>query len=219
MTGKIKLNAASGGGSVSFQAPSSTGNDRIITLPTTADGTVLTTTNPKAGNVIQVVNTGVTSTSSLSLSSATTWYTVSSLDTVITTSGTNSKILINAQFFGEADTADYVVNFKIVRVIGGTESDITNGVGATASNRWCINQIMHVGYYDNNQSSTPIQNVFAGLLDSPSQSSGTAITYRLKVAINEVSSKTLYVNRSVSDTDASANERGISYMTLMEVAV
>ena len=47
MTGKIKLNAASGGGSVSFQAPSSTGDDRIITLPTTADGTVLTTTKPK----------------------------------------------------------------------------------------------------------------------------------------------------------------------------
>lgn len=56
MTGKIKLNATSGGGSVSFQAPSSTGDDRIITLPTTADGTVLTTTNPATGNVVQTVN-------------------------------------------------------------------------------------------------------------------------------------------------------------------
>ena len=56
MTGKIKLNAASGGGSVSFQAPSSTGDDRVITLPTTADGTVLTTTNPNGqGSIIQVV--------------------------------------------------------------------------------------------------------------------------------------------------------------------
>ena len=54
MTGKIKLNATSGGGSVSFQAPSSTGDDRIITLPTTADGTVLTTTNPKAGNIFKL---------------------------------------------------------------------------------------------------------------------------------------------------------------------
>ena len=218
MTGKIKLNAASGGGSVSFQAPSSTGDDRIITLPTSADGTVLTTTNPKAGNIIQVVNTGVTSTSSVSLSSATTWYTVSSLDTVITTSGANSKILINAQIFGEADTADYVIAFKIVKVIGGTESDITNGVGATASNRFCTNQVMHVGYYDNDQSSTPIQNVFAGLLDSPSQSSGTAITYRLKIALSEGSSKTYYINKSVTDSDANNHERGISYMTLMEVA-
>ena len=171
-----------------------------------------------AGSIIQVVNTGVTSTSTLSLSSATTWYTVSSLDTVITTSSANSKILINAQIFGEANTADYVVNFKIVKVIGGTESDITNGVGATASNRWCINQVMHVGWYDNDQSSTPIQNVFAGLLDSPSQSAGTAITYRLKAALSEGSSKTLYINRSVTDNDNSTMERGISYITLMEVA-
>ena len=210
----------SGGNSVIIAAPASNpASDRTLTLPSNADGTVLTTTNPKAGNIIQVVNTGVTSTSSVSLSSATTWYTVSSLDTVITTSGANSKILINAQIFGEADTADYVIAFKIVKVIGGTESDITNGVGATASNRFCTNQVMHVGYYDNDQSSTPIQNVFAGLLDSPSQSSGTAITYRLKIALSEGSSKTYYINRSVSDTDANNHERGISYITLMEVAV
>ena len=38
------------------------------------------------------------------------------------------KFLINAQIFGEADTADYVISFKIVKVIGGTESDITNGL-------------------------------------------------------------------------------------------
>ena len=39
---KIKLNAASGGGSVSLQAPSSTSNDRVMTLPDSANGTVLT---------------------------------------------------------------------------------------------------------------------------------------------------------------------------------
>jgi len=33
MSGKIKLNAASGGGSVSLQAPSSSSNNRVITLP------------------------------------------------------------------------------------------------------------------------------------------------------------------------------------------
>ena len=53
MTAKIKLNAASGGGSVSLQAPSSSSNDRVMTLPDSADGTILTTTNPKAGNIIQ----------------------------------------------------------------------------------------------------------------------------------------------------------------------
>jgi len=42
MTAKIKLNAASGGGSVSIQAPSSSSNNRVITLPDIADGTLVT---------------------------------------------------------------------------------------------------------------------------------------------------------------------------------
>ena len=42
MTAKIKLNSASGGGSVSLQAPSSSSNNRVISLPDIADGTLLT---------------------------------------------------------------------------------------------------------------------------------------------------------------------------------
>ena len=42
MTGKIKLNAASGGGSFSLQAPSSSSNDRVFTLPDVADATMAT---------------------------------------------------------------------------------------------------------------------------------------------------------------------------------
>ena len=212
----IKL-VGSSSGSVSIAAPATTsgGANRTLTLPD-INSTIDTT--GRAGNILQVVNTGVTSTSSLNLTSISTWYTISSLDTTITTSGANSKILINAQIYGEADTADYVVCFKIVKVIGGTESDITNGIGDAASNRSRINQVKNIGYYDNDQSSTPSTNVFAGLLDSPSQSANTAITYRLKVMIDEGSSKVFYVNRPVTDGDEASMERGISYMTLMEVA-
>jgi len=42
MTAKIKLNAASGGGSVSIQAPSSSSNNRVFTLPDIADATLST---------------------------------------------------------------------------------------------------------------------------------------------------------------------------------
>ena len=42
MTAKIKLNAASGGGSVSLQAPSSSSNNRDISLPDIAEGTLIT---------------------------------------------------------------------------------------------------------------------------------------------------------------------------------
>jgi hypothetical protein len=44
MTAKIKLNAASGGGSFSLQAPSSSANNRVFTLPDSADATILTST-------------------------------------------------------------------------------------------------------------------------------------------------------------------------------
>jgi hypothetical protein len=43
MTAKIKLNAASGGGSFSLQAPSSSANNRVLTLPDAADGIVAQT--------------------------------------------------------------------------------------------------------------------------------------------------------------------------------
>ena len=42
MTAKIKLNAASGGGSFSLQAPSSSSNNRVFTLPDIADATLST---------------------------------------------------------------------------------------------------------------------------------------------------------------------------------
>jgi len=42
MTAKIKLNAASGGGSFSLQAPSSSANNRVFTLPDSADATMAT---------------------------------------------------------------------------------------------------------------------------------------------------------------------------------
>ena len=42
MTAKIKLNSASGGGSFSLQAPSSSSNNRVFTLPDIADATMAT---------------------------------------------------------------------------------------------------------------------------------------------------------------------------------
>ena len=51
MTAKIKLNAASGGGSISIQAPSSSSNNRVISLPDIADGTLLTSQSSISGTI------------------------------------------------------------------------------------------------------------------------------------------------------------------------
>ena len=56
----IKLTADSGGGTFEVKAPASSGNTRVLTLPDTTNGTVLTTTSSdadryKAGEIVQMV--------------------------------------------------------------------------------------------------------------------------------------------------------------------
>ena len=70
MSGKIKLNSASGGGSVSIQAPSSESNNRTLTLPSDADGTIVSkdTTNNLAN--IASINGGALGTKSLIINGA-----------------------------------------------------------------------------------------------------------------------------------------------------
>ena len=89
----------SGGNSVIIAAPSSNpASDRTITLPTTADGTVLTTTNPKSGNIIQVVQSfkGDTFTTTSS-----TFVDVTGLSVSITPSSSSNKILVSVNICGQ----------------------------------------------------------------------------------------------------------------------
>tara|TARA_R100001480_G_scaffold111053_1_gene112179 strand:- start:233 stop:814 length:582 start_codon:yes stop_codon:yes gene_type:complete len=87
---QIKLKH-SGGNSVIIAAPDSNpASDRTLKLPSNADGTVLTTTNPKAGNIIQVVSAVATST----VSSADVGPVDTGLSGSITPSATSSKILV-----------------------------------------------------------------------------------------------------------------------------
>ena len=56
----VKLSPDSGGGSFEVKAPSSSANTRILTLPDTTNGTILTTTSSdadryKAGEIVQVI--------------------------------------------------------------------------------------------------------------------------------------------------------------------
>ena len=91
MTAKIKLNAASGGGSFSLQAPSSSSNDRVITLPDVADGTLLTTQSSGLGKILQVVSTEKTDTFT---SDSTSYVDLTGITASITPSASSSKILV-----------------------------------------------------------------------------------------------------------------------------
>ena len=104
MTAKIKLNAASGGGSISIQAPSSSSNNRVISLAAIADGTLLTSQSSidstklspaiAAGKILQFkyaqANSGNFSTSSQDGNGAD----VGGMTTSITLTSSSNKVLV-----------------------------------------------------------------------------------------------------------------------------
>jgi len=129
MTAKIKLNAASGGGSISIQAPSSSSNNRVIALPDIADGTLVTsqstldatklsgnlpaisgaslTNLPSGGKILQVLQntkTDASSTSSLTLQDT-------GLSQAITLTSASNKVLVMYSLY--------------MSVVGGTYSGAT----------------------------------------------------------------------------------------------
>jgi len=201
----IKL-VGSSSGSVSLQAPANTtgGANRTITLPDAADGTILTTTNPKAGNIIQVVQTLKTDAFTTTSSSL---VDVTGMSVDITPTSTSSKILVQVHL-GISGGAQYsYAHYVLLR--GSTQIGI--GTGATGSNQTNIS-------FGTNWN-TP--NEYIGhaasfqFLDSPSTTSAT--TYKLQVK-SGYASKALYVNRVHASYDETYNAKTASTITVMEVA-
>jgi len=110
----IKLTADSGGGTFEVKAPASSGNTRVLTLPDAANGTVLTTTNPKAGNILGVsygFRTGNLQTDSTS-------FIDTGITANITPSSTSSKILIFINILlglDHSSTVDVIAQTHLLR--------------------------------------------------------------------------------------------------------
>ena len=213
MSAKIKLNAASGGGSFSLQAPSSSANTRVMTLPDTADGTILTTTNPKSGNVIQVVQTVKKDTASTSAGLASPMNFDSTFSQAITPSSSSNKIEVTFNLSVALSGNDDLMMFRLRRKIGsGSFADLTDAMGDTAASRY---RCMHAVNSDVNTYKMPT--ITLNFLDSPSTTD--AVTYSFSVAHDSGSTRTFYLNRGENDTSSYAYvARGISTIILKEVA-
>jgi len=123
MTAKIKLNAASGGGSFSLQAPSSSSNNRVLTLPDAADGIVAQTDSSGNFSVSGTTTcTGnVTCSNDLSVDndlkadsgfgSTTTIYGVRAWATIDGTGTVSNRASGNVSSTTDNGTGDYTVNF------------------------------------------------------------------------------------------------------------
>jgi len=139
------------------------------------------------------------------------------MDTAITTTQTNSKLLISFNIFGEASVVDNQIGFVLLSTIGGTTSPIDTLRGPAYGDRARVTTMMNLGNHTGDNDSTPSTTSLSNLLYSPSQSSGTAITINIGVVAIS-STGTFYMNRTVFDGNGAAYEKGVSCVTLMEVA-
>jgi len=210
----IKLTADSGGGTFEIKAPASGSNARVLTVPDTASGTVLTTTNPKSGNVIQVVQTVKTDITSFSVGAGSFGTTDSTFNISITPSSTSSLIYLSG--FINLAVSGAVSNVSIVYRRGGsTLSTAVNGGSTTTPIGDAAGSRKRVTASGNN--TNPAGNCFTlALLDKPNSTS--AQTYSLGCAHGSSSSRTMYINEVNGTTDSSSLQRAASVFIAMEVA-
>lgn len=203
------------GPSVAVQATAPTGYEGQLWLDST-DGSMYTYyTDPggtasswigavsRSGGILQVVSTTKTDTFT---NTSTTFTDITGLSATITPRSTSSKILILAQLsVGLPNNA----GGPYFRLTGGNSE---NYVGDAASNR---SRVVHGGS-SNVDLSSFLNEYSIQYLDSPSTTS--SITYKVQTRQRVSTPGTGYINRTAADSDSESTPRGVSSITLIEVA-
>lgn len=161
---------------------------------------------PPAGGIIQIQYTQFTGTNTYSITGDGSWAAITDLAVNITPVSTSSVIKIEAQVFGENSANEYNQVFGFLR----DSTELT--APAAGSRRVAIAQNL-LGHWDQDRASTANGGHFA-YFDSPASTS--QITY--KVMVTTTAAATFYLNRTLTDTDASAYERFISFISVTEIA-
>jgi hypothetical protein len=152
-----------------------------------------------AGQVLQVVSTTKTDTFSMS---STTFADITGFSVSITPTSTSSKIYVSCTISCGNDL-DAAALFRLVR--GATDIAIAD----TAGSRIRTTTV----HYDGVESI--MGTVAFTFLDSPSTTSAT--TYKVQMSTSN-NTQSVHVNRTHSDSDAANIQRGVSTITLMEIA-
>jgi len=157
------------------------------------------------GHVIQVKSAAFTDV--LAISSADTRTDITNLSLSITPSSTSSKILVNTHIsYGGTDNNLYASGYLM-----RDSTDI--GINTTATgNQFNISFGMELTGQANE--TYKLRNSSMTFLDSPSTTS--AITYKVQGRLD--ANGTLYINRDGQGSNADYSSRGISTLTVMEIA-
>ena len=194
---KIKLNAASGGGSVAFEGPASLGTDKIIKFSETP------------GVITQVVTTVKNDVWSTTADFS--FEDVTGLNVTITPSSTSSKILVIADVIASSDY--YSTFLKLLR--GSTEIANTQ-TGAQSHQPTIFSVIVSDVTHSNTDGIVHLHR--RSWVDSPSTTSAT--TYKIQSTARN-GSYNAYINRSVPDRNNASGEydsRFTSTIQAMEIA-
>ena len=182
-----------------------------ITL--SSDGKV-TFPNTSTGKILQVkTNTTRDSVGSLHCNPTLTYLDIPDQNVTITPSAATSKIRISFHQFGETGSSSHQYSFALKRAISGGAT--TTIKGTAAGNRGTVLTMASINYHTADNDSTPVVAVISGYLDSPNTTS--AVTYTVQIQ-NHESTGYWYYNRTVGDANNSARERGLSWITVEEVA-
>ena len=179
-----------------------------------------------SGTILQVVNTILNTRASLSitnryLNNSSNIYYVTGIDTTVTTTQANSKLLISGSLSGEFSNREDFFGYVLSSTISGTTApiDALRATSGGKANRPRYTFVPSISYNATNNDSTPNTTPFSNYLYAPAQASGTAITIRLGVACHTGGSETLYINQCVNtSTNDSDYEHSTSHMTVMEIA-
>ena len=203
MTAKIKLNAASGGGSFSLQAPSSSSNNRVFTLPDSADATLLTSTTA-TGKILQYKvskKTNVTSTSSQSYAEISNDFRIT-----LTPTASDSTIVVTAYLMVANSN-----NANTFRLRRNTASDFSGtSTEVIQPDDFAANEDGICTVYEGSS------HIFVVPVNGWETSGNT--TARTYSPFWRVGGGTMYLNRSHSDDDAFYRSRGVTTMIIQEVS-
>ena len=193
-------------GSVTIAAPA-IASTPTLTLPTVS-GTFITTGStgqviPKAalptGSVLQVVSATKTDTFT---TTSTSWTDVTGLSVSITPSSSSSRILV----FFSVMTGETTNQFPFLRLV---RNSTTICVGDAAGSRTQTTSVSWSNGANNTQSMQSMN-----FLDSPATTSAT--TYKLQTLAT--AGETILINRNARDSNVSGEPRGVSTITVMEIA-
>ena len=195
---------------------SDNGNFGITGIMTASSYSGITTTALPAGTILQVKSVTKTDTASNYSSSNTSWRiggtTGSTFGVAITPRSATSKMLIFGTLSCSVTGPQYNIGVHVMKYTGSGSAEIISGATAdAASNRKRVHSVTEMNHSDNTQQTSPFN-----YLDTAGQT--TEIIYSLGLNNPSSTSRTVYINRGVTDTDQIYYPRAVSTITVMEIA-